>query len=93
MKRGRFLLGAALRPHGRSEHGSRARRALAQTPLPGLPGGDDRVLVVINLQGGNDGLNTVVPHGKPHYYQMRPTLAVPQNDVLAIDNDSGSTRR
>ena len=34
-------------------------RALAQAPLPGLPGGaDDRVLVVVNLQGGNDGLNT-----------------------------------
>jgi hypothetical protein len=37
-------------------------------------GGSDRVLVVINFQGGNDGLNTVVPYGIADYYKFRPSL-------------------
>ncbi|HZV77693.1 MAG TPA: DUF1501 domain-containing protein [Candidatus Babeliales bacterium] len=64
-------------------------RALAQTPLPGLPGGEDRCLVLINLYGGNDGLNCVVPHGNDRYYQLRPALAIARNDVLAIDAQVG----
>ncbi len=64
-------------------------RALADTPLPGLPGSADRVLVVINLQGGNDGLNCVVPHGDRQYYQVRPSIAVAPNDVLRIDDHIG----
>ena len=89
LKRGRFLLGAlsGLTVVANMDHV--LARALADTPLPGLPGGDERVLLLINLQGGNDGLNCIVPHGNPLYYQMRPTLAVPQNDVLAIDANLG----
>jgi uncharacterized protein (DUF1501 family) len=64
-------------------------RALAQTPLPGLPGSDNRCLVLINLYGGNDGLNCVVPHGNDRYYQMRPGLAIDRNAVLAIDAQTG----
>jgi len=64
-------------------------RALAQAPLPGLPGSADRCLVLINLAGGNDGLNCVVPHGDRQYYRLRPALAIPQNDVLAIDANVG----
>jgi uncharacterized protein (DUF1501 family) len=63
--------------------------AFAQTPVPGLPGAVDRVLVVINFQGGNDGLNTVVPFASPDYYRFRPTLGVPQSDVLRIDDTVG----
>ncbi len=64
-------------------------RALAQSPLPGLPGAADRCLVVINLFGGNDGLNCVVPHGDERYYSLRPSLAIPRNTVLAIDAHVG----
>jgi len=64
-------------------------RALAQTPLPGLPGGTDRCLVLVNLYGGNDGLNCVVPHGDDRYYRMRPGLAIDRHDVLAIDANVG----
>ncbi len=64
-------------------------RALAQAPLPGLPGSDNRCLVLINLYGGNDGLNCVVPHGNDRYYQMRPGLAIDRNAVLAIDAQTG----
>lgn len=64
-------------------------RALADTPLPGLPGAAGRCLVVVNLQGGNDGLNCIVPHSDAQYYQLRPNIAVPRGDVLSIDNRIG----
>jgi len=43
----------------------------------------------VNLQGGNDGLNCVVPHGNPDYYRVRPSLAIAQSQVLAIDAQLG----
>lgn len=89
MKRSNFVLGAfsGLAVVASADH--LFARALASTPLPGLPGADDRVLVLVNLQGGNDGLNCVIPHGNPDYYRMRPSLAIPQSDVLAIDGQMG----
>lgn len=89
MKRSNFLLATAsgLAVVANTEHVF--ARALAQTPLPGLPGGTDRCLVLINLFGGNDGLNCVVPHGDDRYYAMRPGLAIPRSDVLAIDAHVG----
>jgi uncharacterized protein (DUF1501 family) len=47
----------------------------AVSSQPGVP--EDRILVVAQLGGGNDGLNTVVPYGSALYYQARPGLAVP----------------
>lgn len=64
-------------------------KALAQTPLPGLPGSADRCLVIVNLYGGNDGLNCVVPHGDDRYYQLRPGLAIDRSAVLGIDAHVG----
>ncbi|MGI8783125.1 MAG: DUF1501 domain-containing protein [Acidobacteriota bacterium] len=49
----------------------------------------DRILVVLQLTGGNDGLNTVVPHRDELYYKLRPGLAVPSDQVLALDKDMG----
>jgi uncharacterized protein (DUF1501 family) len=54
-----------------------------------LPAAADRVLVVINFQGGNDGLNTVVPYANPDYYRFRPSIGIPQSDVLRIDDTVG----
>jgi uncharacterized protein (DUF1501 family) len=89
LKRGNFLLGTAsgLAVVARTDHVF--ARALAQSPLPGLPGAQDRCLVVINLYGGNDGLNCVVPYGDERYYQLRPGLAVDRSSVLAIDRNVG----
>jgi uncharacterized protein (DUF1501 family) len=89
MKRRNFLLAATsgLAVVANADHVF--ARALAQTPLPGLPGGADRCLVLINLSGGNDGLNCVVPHGDERYYQLRPALAIGRNQVLAIDRNVG----
>jgi uncharacterized protein (DUF1501 family) len=90
MQRSRFLIGAVAGLSVAANVDNLFGRALAQPILPGLPGGaDDRVLVVINMQGGNDGLNTVVPHGMPQYYKYRPTLGIAPGDVLQIDKQVG----
>ena len=48
-----------------------------------------RVLVLVELKGGNDGLNTVVPYADPMYTQLRGSIAVPASDVLKIDSRFG----
>jgi uncharacterized protein (DUF1501 family) len=90
MKRTGFLLGSVSGLAVVGTAGSIFSQALAQTPLAGLPGGaEDRILVVINFQGGNDGLNTVVPHGMKQYYGFRQRIGVAPNDVLRIDDQVG----
>ncbi|MBB6430011.1 DUF1501 domain-containing protein [Algisphaera agarilytica] len=54
---------------------------------PGVP--DDRVLVVVQLSGGNDGLNTVIPYGQDIYYKSRPTLGIKADQVLKVDGVDG----
>lgn len=54
---------------------------------PGRP--DWPVLVVVQLGGGNDGLNTVVPWTRDDYYRPRPRLAVPRGTLLRLSDDLG----
>ena len=90
MKRNRFLLGAVSGLTVAANADSFFAKALAAPSLPGLPGnGDDRVLVVVNMQGGNDGLNTVVPYGMQQYYRYRPSLGVTPHDVLSLNAQVG----
>lgn len=49
----------------------------------------DRLLVLVELKGGNDGLNTVVPYADPAYAGLRPRLAVPRDQVLQLDPQTG----
>lgn len=49
----------------------------------------DTVLVVCQLSGGNDGLNTVVPYATKKYYELRPQLALSDAEVLKLNNDLG----
>ena len=49
---------------------------------------NDRVLVVVQMQGGNDGLNTVVPFADPAYRSARPALALPDAQLLPISSDT-----
>jgi uncharacterized protein (DUF1501 family) len=46
-------------------------------------------LVVLQLTGGNDTLDTIVPYGDPLYYDNRRTVRVPEEEVLRIDNRFG----
>src|SRR5690349_18184756 len=48
-----------------------------------------RVLVVLQLDGGNDGLNTIVPYGDDLYRKHRPRLQVPGDQVHRIDDRMG----
>lgn len=57
------------------------------TSRPGVP--DDRILVVVQMGGGNDGLNSIVPFTNDAYYRARPNLAVPQKDVIRITDELG----
>jgi len=49
----------------------------------------DPVLVVLQLTGGNDCLNTIIPYADPLYYDNRPTVGIPQDQVLPIDGRFG----
>jgi len=63
--------------------GSSEPGAAPASTVPRLGGGrPDRTLVVVELGGGNDGLNTVVPIADPAYPSLRPTLAVTDADPL-----------
>ncbi len=53
----------------------------------GIP--EDRILVVVQLGGGNDGLNTVVPYGMPQYFKARPGIAIKENEALKLSKADG----
>src|SRR5437016_10283354 len=68
-----------------------AANALTQTPT----GKDDTILVVLQMAGGNDGLNMVVPYADDAYYRSRPTLGLPGDKILKLNSyvgDRKSTR-
>ncbi len=50
---------------------------------------DGRVLVLVQLAGGNDGLNTIVPFGHDEYYNARPQLGIPKQNILDINGEIG----
>lgn len=70
---------------------------LARTALAAEQG-KDNILVVLEMNGGNDGLNTVVPHSDDLYHKARPTLRIrkpdtfPLNDRLGITNSLSGLR-
>lgn len=49
-------------------------------------GKDAPILVVLQLAGGNDGLNTIIPTGNDFYYKSRPTLGIPGDTLLKLDD-------
>jgi uncharacterized protein (DUF1501 family) len=61
-----------------------AAAALAQEPSS-----NGKILVVLELSGGNDGLNTLVPYGDDAYYKQRPNLGIPRKQLRPIDDHFG----
>src|SRR5260370_14674899 len=79
----RTLQGSSLLALGTTVHGFLANTAHAAET------GKDTVLVVIELTGGNDGLNTVIPHGDDLYHKARPTLRFKKEEVVRISDAIG----
>lgn len=57
--------------------------------IQGITGRDGNILVVLQLAGGNDGLNTVIPTGNDEYRKARPTLGLADSSILRIDPATG----
>jgi uncharacterized protein (DUF1501 family) len=77
MDRRQFLVGA-----GASSIVVAARAAAADQSAR-------RVLVLVELKGGNDGMNTVVPYADPLYHQFRPGIGVARERVIQLDERVG----
>ena len=71
---GAFMMPAFLKPF----------EAMAMNDLAGY-----KNLVIIQLSGGNDGLNTIIPYGNDIYYQKRKTIAVNQTDIVKLNDMQG----
>lgn len=48
-----------------------------------------KIMVIVQLSGGNDGLNTIIPFNNDIYYQSRPVLGIPKEEVLKVSDELG----
>ncbi|MEY2406227.1 MAG: hypothetical protein QOG39_1143 [Acidimicrobiaceae bacterium] len=75
-----------LREHSSSAShaGTSPSTSSAAAGASGASGAGDRILVVVQLSGGNDALNTLVPVGDGRYHDLRPTLALADDAVVGL---------
>lgn len=82
------LAGGSLVSMGWTVPGFLSRTAAATTTAD-QPGAKDTILVVIQLTGGNDGVNTVVPFADDNYAKLRKTLKLPKNQLKKVNDQIG----
>jgi uncharacterized protein (DUF1501 family) len=82
MNRRDFLVGA-----GALSVAFAGRTAFADAPTT------PRVLLLVELKGGNDGLNTLVPYADPKYRELRPAIGVPREKVIQLDEKVGLNQK
>src|SRR3954454_15210697 len=68
---------------------ARSAAAIADADSHARASADGSILVVVQLDGGNDGLNTVVPYRDDAYRKHRPKLAIPAGEVRKVDDRVG----
>lgn len=62
---------------------------LMATPRLAAARNEERILIVLEMSGGNDGLNTVIPFRQDPYYRARPTLGIAPNAVIPLSDEFG----
>src|SRR5580704_694166 len=68
---------------------SALQSAAADSATQVVTGRDASILVILQMAGGNDGINTVIPYSSDFYHKARPTLGAVAKDVLKINDDVG----
>src|SRR5579862_8535486 len=68
---------------------SALQASAADSATQAVTGRDSTILVVLQMAGGNDGLNTVVPFANDHYRSARPKLGLKADDVLKLSDEIG----
>ena len=91
MNRRAFLRAATALPLSQAIGGTLATFGNASVALAAAPASANynRVLVLVELKGGNDGLNTLVPYADPAYYALRPKIAVKRDSVVQLTDGAG----
>lgn len=66
--------------------------ALAVFPVfsaKALAGSSNQRVILMELSGANDGLNTVVPYKDDRYHELRPTIGLKKNQIISLDDEFG----
>jgi uncharacterized protein (DUF1501 family) len=84
----RQLLARTLQGSSLVALGSLVPEFIANTARAATPG-KDNILVIIEMSGGNDGLNTVIPYRDDLYQKARPTLAFKAGQMVRVNDDLG----
>jgi uncharacterized protein (DUF1501 family) len=91
MNRRDFLRSAVAMPLTQALGGTVAVFGSASVALAAAPpnANYNRVLVLVELKGGNDGFNTLVPYADPAYYALRPKIGIKRDDVVQLTDRAG----